>query len=107
MTQDERVNAGPQGPQVSVGMAQHLCYEGMHAKSLQSCPTLRAPWTVACQAPLSMGFSKQEYWSELPCPPSGVFPTLRLNPRLLCLLYGKPNCAIPIVKYSIISLLSP
>ena len=63
MTQDERVNAGPQGPQVSVGMAQHLCYEDMHAKSLQSCPTLRAPWTVACQAPLSMGFSKQEYWS--------------------------------------------
>ena len=26
------------------------------------------PWTVACQAPLSMGFSRQEYWSELPFP---------------------------------------
>ena len=26
-------------------------------------------WTVACQAPLSMGFSRQEYWSGLPCPP--------------------------------------
>ena len=26
-------------------------------------------WTIACQAPLSMGFSRQEYWSELPCPP--------------------------------------
>ena len=26
------------------------------------------PWTVAHQAPLSMGFSRQEYWSELPCP---------------------------------------
>jgi len=26
------------------------------------------PWTVACQAPLSMGFSRQEYWSRLPCP---------------------------------------
>ena len=25
-------------------------------------------WTVACQAPLSMGFSRQEYWSGLPCP---------------------------------------
>ena len=33
------------------------------------------PWTVACQAPLSMGFSKQEYWSGLPCPPQGIFPT--------------------------------
>ena len=29
------------------------------------------PWTVAHQAPLSMGFSRQKYWSELPFPPSG------------------------------------
>ena len=29
----------------------------------KSCLTLAAPWTVACQAPLSMGFSRQEYWS--------------------------------------------
>ena len=29
---------------------------------------LRPPWTVACQAPLSMGFSRQEYWSGLPYP---------------------------------------
>ena len=29
----------------------------------QLCPTLVSPWTVACQAPLSMGFSRQEYWS--------------------------------------------
>ena len=28
-------------------------------------------WTVACQVPLSMGFSRQEYWSGLPCPPPG------------------------------------
>ena len=32
----------------------------------QSQPTLVAPWTVACQAPLSMGFPRQEYWSGLP-----------------------------------------
>ena len=32
------------------------------------CPTLAIPWTVACQAPLSMGFSRQEYWSGLPFP---------------------------------------
>ena len=30
--------------------------------------TLVTPWTVACQTPLSMGFSRQEYWSELPFP---------------------------------------
>ena len=34
----------------------------------QSCPTFRDPWTVAHQAPLSMGFSRQEYWSALPFP---------------------------------------
>ena len=33
-----------------------------------------ALWTVACQAPLSMGFSRQEYWSGLPCPPLGDLP---------------------------------
>ena len=38
------------------------------AKSLQLCPTLGHLWTVALQAPLSMGFSRQEYWSELPFP---------------------------------------
>ena len=31
-------------------------------------------WTVACQAPLSMGFSRQEYWGGLPCPPPGDSP---------------------------------
>ena len=30
----------------------------------KSCPTLATPWTVACQAPLSIGFSRQEYWQE-------------------------------------------
>ena len=32
------------------------------------------PWTVARQAPLSMGFSRKEYWSELPFPPPGDLP---------------------------------
>ena len=36
-----------------------------------SCLTLCNPWTFACQAPLSMGFSRQEYWSGLSCPPPG------------------------------------
>ena len=39
------------------------------AKSLQSCQLFVTPWTVAHQALLSMGFSRQEYWSGLPCPP--------------------------------------
>ena len=38
-------------------------------KSLQSCPTLATPWTAAHQAPLSLGFSRQEHCSGLPRPP--------------------------------------
>ena len=41
------------------------------------------PWTVAHQAPLSMGFSKQEYWNELPCPPPGDLPDPRTEPGSL------------------------
>ena len=40
----------------------------------KSCPTLATPWTVACQAPLSMGFFRQEYWSGLPLPSPGNLP---------------------------------
>ena len=40
----------------------------------KSCPTLATPQTVACQAPLSMGFPRQEHRSGLPCPPPGDFP---------------------------------
>ena len=37
-------------------------------------------WTVAHQSPLSMGFSKQEHWSELPFPPPGDFPSPGIEP---------------------------
>ena len=40
----------------------------------QLCPTSCDPWTVAHQAPLSMGFSRQEYWSGLSFPPPGDLP---------------------------------
>ena len=46
----------------------------IRANSLQSCPTLLTLGTLACQAPLSMGFPRQEYWSGLPCPPPGDLP---------------------------------
>ena len=42
---------------------------GVRAKSLSRVWLFASPWTVACQAPLSMGFSRQEYWSGVPCPP--------------------------------------
>ena len=62
------------------------------AKSLGSCLTLFNPTvfstlqsfqprTVACQASLSVEFSRQEYWSGLPCPTPGNLPDLRIEPR--------------------------
>ena len=39
------------------------------------------PWTVACQAPLSMGFSRQEYWSGLPLPSPGELPDPGIKPK--------------------------
>ena len=41
------------------------------------------PWTVAHQAPLSMGLSRQEYWSGLPCPPPGDLPDPGIEPASL------------------------
>ena len=41
------------------------------------------PWTVACQAPLSLGFSRQEYWSGLLCPPPGDFSDPGIEPASL------------------------
>ena len=49
------------------------------AKSLSRDHLFATPWTIALQAPLSMGFSRQEYWSGLPFPPSGIFPTQGSN----------------------------
>ena len=39
------------------------------------------PWIVACQTPLFMGFSRQEYWSGLPCHPPGDPPNPAVEPR--------------------------
>ena len=50
-------------------------------KSLSHVRLFATPWTVAYQAPPSMGFSSQEYWSGLPFPSPGDLPKLRIEPR--------------------------
>ena len=47
------------------------------------CLTLATPWTVANQAPLTLGFSRQEYWSGLHFLLQGIFLTQGLNPHFL------------------------
>ena len=56
----------------------------VRAKSLQSCPTLCDPLDCTDhQAPLSMGFSRQEYWSGFPCPPLRELPDPGIEPASL------------------------
>ena len=54
-----------------------------HSKLLQSCQTLCSPMDYNHQAPLSMGFSRQEYWSGLPFPPLGDLPDPGIKPESL------------------------
>ena len=64
-------------------------------------------WTIACQALLFMGFSRQEYWIGLPCPPLGDFPDPGIKPSSsarqvgslpLCYLGSSPNGSFIFVK---------
>ena len=54
--------------------------EKWQCKSLSSVQLCATPWTVALQAPLSMGFSRQEYWSGWPCPPPEDLPDPGMEP---------------------------
>ena len=58
-----------------------LKYCGDGGLVTKSCLTLVTPWTVACQAPLSVGFSRQECWSGLPFPSPGDLPDPEIEPR--------------------------
>ena len=60
----------------------------VYAKLLSHVRLFGTPWTVARQAPLSMGFSRQEYWSGLPCPPPGDFPDPGVEPTSPALVGG-------------------
>ena len=55
----------------------------MKVKSLSRVRLFATPWTVAYQAPLSMGFSRQEYWSGLPFPSPGDLPDPGIEPTSL------------------------
>ena len=58
-------------PGKNTGVGCHFLLQCMKVKSeseVKSCPTLATPWTAAYQAPPSMGFSRQKYWSGVPLP---------------------------------------
>ena len=66
-------------------MTDSLCYLTQDCKAtmcilLSHMSDFVTPWTVAHQAPLSKGFSRQEYWSGLPFPPLGDLPNPGIKP---------------------------
>ena len=63
-------------------------YVFSHSVTLDSFATL---WTVARQVPLSLGFSKQEYWSGVPFRPPGDLPNPGIEPTSLCLLHWQAD----------------
>ena len=68
-----------------------LFYECVCVPSLSHVWLSVTPWTIDHQAPLSIGLSRQEYWSGLPLPTPGIFPTQGMNPSLLCLLHWQAD----------------
>ena len=57
------------------------CWKDGGGLIAKSCLTLATPWTINCQAPLFMGFFRQEYWSGLPFSSSGDLLNPRIKPR--------------------------
>ena len=62
--------------------------KSVYAQSLHRVQLCATPRTVACQVPLPMGLSRQEYWSGLPCPPPGDLPNPGIEPRSPALQAG-------------------
>ena len=60
-------------------------------ESLSRIQLFSSSWTVTRQAPLSVGFLGQEYWSGLPCPPPGGLLTQGVNLCLLCHLHWQTD----------------
>ena len=51
-----------------------IFFPSTHAQLLSHVQLFETPWTIACQAPLSIDFSRQDYWSGLPFPSPGDLP---------------------------------
>ena len=97
-------------PSLSPGVCSDSCPLSGGGLVAKSCPTLAIPWTLACRAPLSMEFSRQEYWSRLPFHSPGdrpnpgkesEFPALRED-SLLTELLGKPTEQVTLSNHLIL-----
>ena len=80
-----------QGKNTGVGCHFLLQCMKVKVKSLSRVRLFATLWSIVHQAPLSMGFSRQEYWSGFPSPIPGIFLTQGYNPRLLSLLHWQAD----------------
>ena len=104
------VNCCPGGFDFGYLVALFLLLKNSKVKSLSHVQLFGTPWTVAYKAPLSMGFSRQEYWRELPFPSPGDLPDPGIKPGspTLQTLYrlshqGSPG-KIHIIKFTILAM---
>ena len=74
-----------------------ICLTCLHAKSLQSCATLCNPMNCSLPGSSVHGFSRQEYWNGLPCPPLGDLP----NPGIKSTYFMSPALAAEFFTTSI------
>ena len=70
-------------------------YLFLRAQLLSLVQLFATPWTAARQAPLSTGFSRQEHWSGLPCPPQGNLPDPEIEPMSAMALALKADSLPP------------
>ena len=108
-TQIERMDLWTQWEKERVGQMQKVASAYLHcghACMVGSVRLFATQWTIAFQASLSMGFSRQEYWSGFPCPLPEDLPDLGIKPAspalqadsLLLSHWGSPYNKLPCVK---------
>ena len=80
-----------------------LSFQWLFLQHVRECPLnhfspvrlFATPWAIAHQAPLSMGFSRQGYWGQLPCPPPGDLPDPGIKPTSLTFPIVTPHKDFP------------
>ena len=72
---------GGGGAGKKVGGMERVTWKHILKVKVKLCPLFATPWTAARQAPLSMGFSRQEYWSGVPLPSPENLPDWGIEPR--------------------------
>ena len=100
--QPTRLPCSWDSPGKNTGVGCHFLLQCVKVKSLSRVPLFATPWTAAYQAPPSMGFSRQEYWSGVPLPSPSYTPPVSMIVFLIFTIL-KVNNAYPTVDLFVFS----